>query len=573
MHEIPQSFSPGETATGPRGQQAHPLTIEHTKRLQRKLYAITDRAWCMVGNGLSNQSFVEGPEGLIVIDTGESIEEMQEALDEVRRETQAPVAACIYTHFHYVAGTKLLLDENPELPIWGHAGIEANLRRFGGEVGPRGTRGLVHQFAMAMPDEGDDGMVNVGLGLFFRNPDHAPFTQGHVAAQYTFDTDIETKIAGLKVEMYPAPSDATDSVTIWFPELGIAVNNILWPALFNVFAIRGEEYRDPRILLSGLDKLDSLGADHLIGTHGPPISGKEHIRESIRDYRDSIQYMWDQTVRFANRGYTLDQIISCVQLPDCFNDNYLTQQLYGVVEHHVRQIYTGLFGWFDEDTKHLFPTPMPERSRKLIAGFGGEEIVRAQIDDALAAQDYRWAIELASWLTQNELGADGRADAGADEDRQRLAEGLRGVAQCTTSANIRNWCLTRALELSGNVDLSRYRQHRFRTADVLNRAPHVSIQILAVLLDPEKAAGVDQQIRFEFADDLSAGLHIRNHVAVSNSGEDADLVFSISHEHWAELLGGKKTLGVLLDQGHATTNDSRGLRRVLSCFDLESLNN
>ena len=55
---------------------------------------------------------------------------------------------------------------------------------------------------------------------------------------------MKATIAGLAVEFYPAPSDATDSATIWFPELKLAVNNLLWPALFNVFAIRGEEYRD-----------------------------------------------------------------------------------------------------------------------------------------------------------------------------------------------------------------------------------------------------------------------------------------------------------------------------------------
>jgi hypothetical protein len=49
----------------------------------------------------------------------------------------------------------------------------------------------------------------------------------------------------------PAPSDADDSVTIWFPELGVAINNLAWPAMFNVFPIRGEEYRDPRVLLTG----------------------------------------------------------------------------------------------------------------------------------------------------------------------------------------------------------------------------------------------------------------------------------------------------------------------------------
>ena len=62
-------------------------------------------------------------------------------------------------------------------------------------------------------------------------------------------------MVGLDVHFLPAPSDATDSVTIWFPALNLAVNNLLWPALFNVFAIRGEEYRDPRILLRGLEHL------------------------------------------------------------------------------------------------------------------------------------------------------------------------------------------------------------------------------------------------------------------------------------------------------------------------------
>ena len=40
--------------------------------------------WCAVGNGLSNQTFVEGPDGLIVIDTGDSIEEMRWSLEQVR---------------------------------------------------------------------------------------------------------------------------------------------------------------------------------------------------------------------------------------------------------------------------------------------------------------------------------------------------------------------------------------------------------------------------------------------------------------------------------------------------------
>ncbi len=68
---IIDSFDVGSSAIGPGGQRAHPLTIEHSDRLVEKLYKVGDKAWSLVGNGLSNQSFVEGPVGLIVIDTGE----------------------------------------------------------------------------------------------------------------------------------------------------------------------------------------------------------------------------------------------------------------------------------------------------------------------------------------------------------------------------------------------------------------------------------------------------------------------------------------------------------------------
>ena len=135
-HPIPASFAPDESvvATGAAGQLAHAAMFDHMTRLEERLYAVSDGVWCMVGNGLSNQTFVEGPEGLIVIDTGESNEEMAAALAAVRAHTDAPVAAVIYTHFHYCMGTAALLGDKvgdpAELPIWGHVGIEGNLARM-----------------------------------------------------------------------------------------------------------------------------------------------------------------------------------------------------------------------------------------------------------------------------------------------------------------------------------------------------------------------------------------------------------------------------------------------------------
>ncbi len=558
---IPASISDTIPATGPSGQRAHPDAIAHGERLTRQMYSVGEHAWCLVGNGLSNQTFIDAPAGIIVIDTGESVEEMQSALDELRRETDKPVAAVIYSHFHYVNGTEAVLADSPAAAtaIYGHKDIDANLRRFGGEVAPRSARGLVRQFGVQLPAEGADALLHCGLGPFYRNPDHAPFTPGYVPAHHLVDEREELDIAGTRVVLTRAPSDATDSLTIWFPELGVCVNNLVWPSLFNIYAIRGEEYRDPRILLAGIDEIYDYAPEHLICTHGPPISGEE-VAPAVLDFRDAIQFIWDQTVRGANRGLSLSELTAAVQLPVRFERSYFTRQFYGVVEHHVRQIHAGLFGWLDEDDSHLFPLPDTERYARMIEGFGGADAVRAQRDEALRDADWRWAVELGTWLC--------RSGAVTPSDERQLAAAMRGIAQHTTSANVRNWCQTRALELEGQIDLTRLTSHRFRQAEVLAQSPIHFIPVLRVLLDPQMAEGIDDEVAWRFASGEQAGLRIRGQVAVPTDGTDATLALTLSHETWAAILGGKQRLKDAEAEGVVSfAGEAERIRRFFRAFD------
>ena len=292
-HHLPASFAADGSvvAAGDGGQLAHRATFDQMVRLEERLYTVDDGIWCLVGNGLSNQTFVRGPDGLIAIDTGESVEEMAAALTALRAHTDEPVVAVIYSHFHYCNGTTALSEEDPTggtstpLPVWGHERIEANLARMATEVSTAAARGLVHQFGVLLPPDGPDGLVGVGLGRFFKNPAHGSGTSGYVAPTEIVTEPTTATIAGLQVELSPAPSDADDSLNIFFPELGLCVNNLAWPALFNVFAIRGEEYRDPRILLSGFDEIIDFEPGHLVCTHGPPLSGRDEIQAALIDAR------------------------------------------------------------------------------------------------------------------------------------------------------------------------------------------------------------------------------------------------------------------------------------------------
>ncbi|NDA79457.1 MAG: hypothetical protein EBY07_17170, partial [Actinobacteria bacterium] len=351
---------------------------------------------------------------------------MAQAIAELRGVTDRPIVAVLYTHFHYVCGTEAVFADGAarDIPIWAHERVVFNRERAGSEIAPAYGRGLAEQFAMLLPEDGPDGRVNVGLGFFYRNPEHAPFTSVFVPPTRTFGSSAVLEVAGLPVEVVHAPSDADDSVTYWFPTLGVAVNNLVWPVLFNVFAIRGEEYRDPQVMLAGIDHLLSLGAEHLVATHGPPISGRDEIAERVTRYRDSIQFLWDQTVRHTNRGATSADLAHLVRLPEWADDDYLTTEHYGVAEHHTRQIRSGLFGFFDGNEANLFPYPTVERNDRYIAALGGRDTVCTMYKRALEADDVRWALELASMLATS-------TNAG-DEDRTTLAHVLEGVADGVT---------------------------------------------------------------------------------------------------------------------------------------------
>ena len=71
-------------------------------------------------------------------------------------------------------------------------------------------------------------------------------------------------------------------------------------------------------MLTGIDHLLSLKPTHLVGAHGMPISGSAEILRRVTRYRDSIQFLWDQTVRLTNRGYTSTELGHSIHLPEFF---------------------------------------------------------------------------------------------------------------------------------------------------------------------------------------------------------------------------------------------------------------
>ena len=549
-------------SVGPRGQKANRDLIDHSELFERRLYEVRTGVWCYVGGGTANITFVEAPDGLIAIDSGESVEEAAEALSAVRAHTERPVVAMIWSHFHYVQGTTAFLEgADRELEIWAHDDSARLLASMGAEVGPVRLRGLAQQMGMMLPTDGADAMPNIGIGPFWKDPDRPSTHNGYLPPGKTVGDPSTVSIAGLDVSLTPVHADSEDTLVIWFPSLGACVNNHLWPALFNVFPLRGEPYRDPLVRLEAFDLMLHYAPDHLVGVHGPPISGSEQVRKALTDYRDAIQYLWDQTVRGMNAGLTLGELVESVQLPERFAGSYYTREFYGMVPHHVRQIHGGMRGWFDGDAVNLFQLPPAEEAERLVAGFGGRDTVLDQARAARADDDPAWAVQLATWLLRIDID-----DTGAKAIK---ADSLRLIGQTTSAANVRSWCLTQASELEGSISLDRFRSHHTSRTRVLGSAPEVYVHALRVQLDPLAAEGLHHCVEWRFDDGTIASLRLRDGVAVAAGAiDDADTTLELTLDAWADIYSGAVHAATAQEEGRLTVSgDIDALAAFFAPFD------
>jgi alkyl sulfatase BDS1-like metallo-beta-lactamase superfamily hydrolase len=289
------------------------------------------------------------------------------------------------------------------------------------------------------------------------------------------------------------------------------------------------------------------------------LTGKDNVRVKATRYRDSIQYMWDQTVRGINKGWTADEIATRITLPALYDEDYLTSERYGVTEHHVRQIFMGLRGWFDGNEEKLFPLEPTERYGKLIQGFGGRDEVAKQCARALASDDVRWATELGAWLV--------RSEGATQDDRNLLASCLRVIAERTPAANIRNWCITRARHLDGSFPMDRFMVHGFNPKFLGEASAVGLVHTLRVIVDPEKIEGINHHVAFTIGDE-TCGLHVRNSVAVPTDGWGATSVVTMSRATFMGILSGKSSWSEYIADGSIKiSGDAEIIDRIRLALD------
>jgi alkyl sulfatase BDS1-like metallo-beta-lactamase superfamily hydrolase len=235
----------------------------------------------------------------------------------------------------------------------------------------------------------------------------------------------------------------------------------------------------------------------MVPAHGQPLYGAERTEEVLRMYRDGIQFVHDQTIRYMNHGLTPDELANTVKLPphlDGFTP-YL-RQYYGTVKHSVRQIYQGYLGWFDGDPVELDPIPRAEAARRRIALMGGRDKVLGEAQKAIASKDAQWAAELATDLI--------RANTNDSDARQLKARAFRTLGYAQMNINWRNWYLVSAHELDGSLDPAAFTRRitaSFAAPDIIAAMPaRVWVESFTTRLKAESTLDLHQSVGFTFPD-------------------------------------------------------------------------
>lgn len=108
---------PVDMTTGRRGARLPKATLEvlrTTFATAPRMTEVAPKIWNLVGIGISSRAMVDAPEGLIVFDTGDDLEDGERALAEFRKVSRRPIRAIVYSHNHYAHGTQPFLRDSPD---------------------------------------------------------------------------------------------------------------------------------------------------------------------------------------------------------------------------------------------------------------------------------------------------------------------------------------------------------------------------------------------------------------------------------------------------------------------------
>ena len=252
--------------------------------------------------GIAGMYVIDSGDGLVMLDAG-SMLDIQRAYDEVRAwRPETPLVAAVFSHHHvdHIFSTLRFEEEArekgwPAPVVYAHELMPQHFDRY---KRTRGWNTAINrrQFAIDAPQ--------------FQWPEQYRYPDVVYRDRLTF------KRGELTFHLHHGRGETDDHTWVWIPE-----RRILVPGDLFIYAVpnAGNPQKVQRYVsdwADALDRMAGLAPDTLLPGHGLPIFGADRVHQALTETATLLRSIEDQTVALMNKGWTLDQVLHGVKLPE-----------------------------------------------------------------------------------------------------------------------------------------------------------------------------------------------------------------------------------------------------------------
>lgn len=492
------------------------------------------------GGGIGNIAFIEGTDGVIVIDTGVGTEFAKRANEKMRAITQKPVVAIVYTHHHadHIAGANVFATAadvaSGKVKVIAAENFMQEAALENAAVGPiMGVR-AAYMYGLVLPKDAEAKHFHVGCCGF-----EVAGTNGFLSPNTKIPLQgiTEMNLAGFRMQFFHTGGEAASHIAIYLPDQRIAFvgDEVQGPTFPQLHSLRGTRPRDIERWFTAIDRVRAFKPEYVVPGHGPTITGTAEIDRVLTDYRDAMQLVLDQSIRLINQGKTPDELAETLRLPKTVQREPWGVEYYGNVDVSARNVYGGLISWWNGDPAELRPTPRMERAKRQVAMMGGRDKVFEEAERAFFEGDAQWAAELTTPLIRIN-----RDDWNA---RFLKAAALRKIGYAQTSSTLRGFYLSGALEIEGAFDpLAIQRRISAQLLDPSTLTAHALFTLWRYRVNFDGASGKAASIGWRLTDtNEDFTLNLRNNIleVLPRRVDQVDARIELTRAQLGELFAGK----------------------------------
>lgn len=414
------------------------------------LFEVTDGIYQVRNYDLSNMTIVEGKEGITIFDPLISSETAKAALDlYFKHRPKKPVVAVIYTHSHvdHYGGVRGVINEDDvkagKVKVYAPKGFLEHAVAENVMAGTAMSRRASYMYGNLLPPN-ETGQLGAGLGT----------TTSAGTVTLIPPTDIiektgETRVIdGLTYEFLYAPGSEAPAEMLYYIKEKKALNTAedSTHTLHNTYSLRGAKIREPLPWSKYLNEALKMWGDDvqvMYAMHHWSVWGNKEVKDQLSSQRDMYRYINDETLRLANKGYTMTEIAEQVKLPKSIANRFSNRGYYGSLNHNVKATYVLHLGWFIGNPATLWELPPEEEAKRFVDMMGGADTVLKKAKEYYDKGDFRWVASVVNNVVF--------AEPGNQAAKNLQADALEQLGYQAESGPWRNFYLTGAQELRNGV--------------------------------------------------------------------------------------------------------------------------